>query len=79
MANVHKLLTDIKCLDLGILPEDIFVGAEPFANISADEKRVMCRKFRKLRRKLQKKTTRRVTRRDVMHEIQMQAWLELVE
>ena len=76
----HKILFEMKCLELGILPEHILQKeTDAFEGISAEDRRKMCRKFRKLRRNLQKRTKRKIRAWDVFHQIKMKLWEELTE
>lgn len=77
----HKLLFEMRCLDLGILPQHIFCekGNDSFEGIDKDDRRKMCRKFRKLRRKLQKKSKKRIKSSDVFHHIKMEIWTKMTE
>ena len=77
----HKLLFEMRCLELGILPAHIFheKGSNSFDGIDEATSRKMRRKYRKLRRKLQKKSERKVKHSDVFHQIRMEVWAKLTE
>ena len=75
---MHKTMTDLKCLELGIMPDHVFRQQDPFASMSENERRLTCRKYRKVKRKLKKKLGKTPSRIQVMLEIRQQVWVELI-
>ena len=76
---LHRLLFEMRCLELGILPEHIFKDEIAWNTIDENDARKMRRKYRKLRRKLQKKSKRKVKHNDVFHQIKMEVWSKMTE
>ena len=75
----HRILFEMRCLELGIMPQHVFKDEIAWNKIDEDAARKMRRKFRKLRRKLQKKSKRKVKHADVFHQIKMEVWSKMTE